>query len=627
MGKINQKFIKNEIKLNKVKFTTKSDNTKVVIGIVAILIVLIIINNLHLFNVGLREYILLIFFYLGMGLNMRLAKYTHRKVYFDIKKKVESRITNVDFKSCLNENEKKICENTLIFKQKIREFTIKILDTKTIDKPIKSLISENIYLRNTNSEIKKFYYDNIKNDKILQEDEINFCVNQLIEIYKEGIQKYIDIIERNSILNEIEKYFIISLVNFENSMNEEDIQNFMQCIENNKKLKLDEKELCKRIIKLKNKRNIFEMKEISNFKNLNSIEEKFFINYIQYINYEADNKNKSKEYKFIKFIKDKDWISTRESISYIKLISKIEQKLIKFILSPDLYYANEYKELIKIKYLQDDKNNKKSSCEFKDLDGMTFSSMKIQRSKLKFFVILSNRKNFFTSVLFFLSMSIINIPYISNYFWNSSLYILLCAKVMLSSFIIFHIISRVYEVISSFYKDTVYTKVKYFFRTELNNQNDNKCSVCKREYYSKFYVHWKGTSLRKPERITLAVWSYVEMVIWFAILYNLIANFIDSSGSFILTAGNLFNSLLYSCSVMFFNFSYEPKFVLYVRIAHVIQVLTSIVLVVLSLATYLGDKDDMDEEEINDFLHTRYYNEYEKLDNIEKYIEDVDIIN
>lgn len=282
-------------------------------------------------------------------------------------------------------------------------------------------------------------------------------------------------------------------------------------------------------------------------------------------------------------------------------------------ISPDLVFAKVFKELIKRAYSQIDKENEllDGDNSFINLNNQTFYQIKNQRDKLRIFVILSNRINLCLSLLIFSILLVISMLFEGNVFYESIWYLNIII------ILIFRITSRVYEVVTSFYLDTVHTKVQYFYSNKnlkiLEKDKNMKINS------NRFYVHWKSTSLRKPERISLAVYSYIEMIIWFAILYYLFSLTPGCHESWINSAKTLYDSLLYSCSINFFNISYDPSFEMYIRFAHVTQVFTSIILVVLSLATYLGDSDEMDEEEVYDFLNGYYFNEEDKLNIINEH--------
>ncbi|WP_156932059.1 hypothetical protein [Bacillus sp. J37] len=65
---------------------------------------------------------------------------------------------------------------------------------------------------------------------------------------------------------------------------------------------------------------------------------------------------------------------------------------------------------------------------------------------------------------------------------------------------------------------------------------------------------------------------------------------------------------LYSSSVTFFNYSFDPKINSEIwKLFHALQVFLSIVLVVLSIATYIGMKDEMNSKEKMSFVITKYY--------------------
>lgn len=139
--------------------------------------------------------------------------------------------------------------------------------------------------------------------------------------------------------------------------------------------------------------------------------------------------------------------------------------------------------------------------------------------------------------------------------------------------VLVHIISRAIEVSFAFYNDVVKAKMT----------KDLK-------------IGERSTNLKRGHRISLAVHTYVEFILLFSILYFLEPKLINSDVFSHLN--NYVEFILYSASVAAFNISFDVKqLTTFGKIIHTLQVFLSINLVVLSIATYLGFKDEMSEFE------------------------------
>jgi hypothetical protein len=102
----------------------------------------------------------------------------------------------------------------------------------------------------------------------------------------------------------------------------------------------------------------------------------------------------------------------------------------------------------------------------------------------------------------------------------------------------------------------------------------------------------KSSNLKRGDRISLAIHSYAELILLFACVYFLSGSGINNNLEG-LSMTSFLDFLLYSASVSSFNFSLELEATTYGKIVHVTQVLTSMTLIVLSIATYIGMRDEM----------------------------------
>lgn len=144
-------------------------------------------------------------------------------------------------------------------------------------------------------------------------------------------------------------------------------------------------------------------------------------------------------------------------------------------------------------------------------------------------------------------------------------------------FVIVRLISRSIEVAFAFYCDVVRTKMT------------RDLSIGER-----------STNLKRGHRISLVVHSYFEFVILFSILYFLEPIWIN--GDVLSGLKNYIDFILYSASVSAFNISFDTnKLTTLGKIIHTLQVFLSINLIVLSIATYLGFQDKMNDFEKADW--------------------------
>ncbi|AVR33499.1 hypothetical protein [Bacillus cereus] len=144
-------------------------------------------------------------------------------------------------------------------------------------------------------------------------------------------------------------------------------------------------------------------------------------------------------------------------------------------------------------------------------------------------------------------------------------------------FVIVRLISRSIEIAFAFYCDVVRTKMT------------RDLSIGER-----------STNLKRGHRISLVVHSYFEFVILFSILYFLEPIWIN--GDVLSGMKNYIDFILYSASVSAFNISFDTnKLTILGKIIHTSQVFLSINLIVLSIATYLGFQDKMNDFEKADW--------------------------
>lgn len=184
-----------------------------------------------------------------------------------------------------------------------------------------------------------------------------------------------------------------------------------------------------------------------------------------------------------------------------------------------------------------------------------------EKKRLQKFVIYSNWVNLMSAgALMFLCL-ILSAPWKKGQTNNIIEFLFILVLV--------HIISRAIEVSFAFYNDVVKAKMT----------KDLK-------------IGERSTNLKRGHRISLAVHTYVEFILLFSILYFLEPKLIN--WDVFSHLNNYVEFILYSASVAAFNISFDVKqLTSFGKIIHTLQVFLSINLVVLSIATYLGFKDEM----------------------------------
>lgn len=261
------------------------------------------------------------------------------------------------------------------------------------------------------------------------------------------------------------------------------------------------------------------------------------------------------------------------------LFNKIKY-IISWLFTPDLMLSKHYKAKY-IELIKADESCKCESHKYKndELCIQCYDSIRIMN---KFFIKFSNWLNVIFSVT--IGIVVLIIIMVDIGYKNIILFYLFCS-------LIYRLFSRTIEIALAFYKDVVQVNGRIF-------RKDNK----------KIYLHgWMNSFLRKPARISLAVHSLFELLVTFFLLYLL--TFLLFGDSLLNTnkvndyiiGNSIFEFILYTISVMFFNISYiNYGFILW-NILHVWQVTLSTILIVLSIASYLGYEDDLYKRE-NDFF-------------------------
>lgn len=265
-----------------------------------------------------------------------------------------------------------------------------------------------------------------------------------------------------------------------------------------------------------------------------------------------------------------------------KKISGLERIMYR-LFSPDYLYAI----IFKAKLLNDKLNvscnkreqqrDRKHACQLVDKktevnskntteeNGIYNCELQSKKDRRKEFVILSNWINVIIAiVLIFFTLLTVCLYEKVNLTWP--IYLLFVI-------ILFRTLSRIFEITLAFYMDVVRAKMKK----------------------NSLEIGHKSSSLKRGNRLSLAFHSYLEVVILYSAIY-----FLSDKVGYFYSNGDMENYLdffLYSLSVSAFNFSFTDSFTTFQKLVHASQVVTSMTLIVLSAATYIGLKDEMTKTE------------------------------
>jgi hypothetical protein len=256
-------------------------------------------------------------------------------------------------------------------------------------------------------------------------------------------------------------------------------------------------------------------------------------------------------------------------------------KKILFFITPDYMFAGYFKELLGERFNQDycDKRGNPNrtyhnykgrdiKCEyFKDSQEFECEVHERKRRR-KLFILCSNWANIILVSVLTMAIILANPQGMVGSFFKECIF----------TTIILHTFSRIIEITYAFYHDVVSSRMTRDLE-----------------------IGEKYSTLKRGNRISLAVHSYLEVALLFAIIYYVEPSMIGNA-----KADHFFESLLYSFSVSAFNFSFDRGFTKFGEFFHVIQVFTNITLVVLSIANYLGMEDKMSQYEKADWEKREY---------------------
>ncbi|AZU61673.1 hypothetical protein [Neobacillus mesonae] len=272
-------------------------------------------------------------------------------------------------------------------------------------------------------------------------------------------------------------------------------------------------------------------------------------------------------------------------INLIKMIKELG--IIKgtayFLFSPDYLYAVLYKAKLKngvgVTY---------NWTGFRDKNKrgvMEWDKIKIER---KFFVEYSNWLN----VCFVIAVTIFIVG-----IWRFNGFLV----DILYYFLLLRLLSRGIEIVYAYYKDVVRVDSIIF-----KKYTKNKLET--------IYINsWKSSAIRKPARISLACHTLFEMVLTFTLLYYFVASISPTESLPVDSLSLYWEFFVYSLSINIFNFSFTSYPYTMWSILHVVQVFIGVVLIVLSLARYLGLSDEITERDEEFFIKVEEKKEEIKL--------------
>ena len=166
--------------------------------------------------------------------------------------------------------------------------------------------------------------------------------------------------------------------------------------------------------------------------------------------------------------------------------------------------------------------------------------------------------------------------------WLTNIPDLISAPQIFIYILLIRFFSRAIEIILSFYKDVASVKSLIIYENL--------------EQKVKFINNLKYSLIRSPGRLSLAIHSLIEFAILCSTIYfilDMLTTIKDNEHMFV----SLYESFLYSASIGVFNVSFDDKKILLWESVHVTQIFVSVVLILLSIAQYLGNDKELTSEE------------------------------
>lgn len=239
------------------------------------------------------------------------------------------------------------------------------------------------------------------------------------------------------------------------------------------------------------------------------------------------------------------------------------------IISPDLFFSNIFKK----SFLNINRKSKSIKNKFIEY-GTNNTLYNWNRYKIlnKYFIIYTCSFHFYLAFLYLITTVALSESY----------------ENLLCYFFIFRLLSRSVQVVNALYLDVVSTKDKLFIKESvLDYRNED------------YYFKWNNSFLLRDKRLALILHTFIEMIILFGIVHYLKQPIILS---------NILDALLYSASISVFNTSYSPSDSLTTRVIFCYQIFTSVIILLLSLAHYVGKENEVNSDEKSNYQSM--YSEY-----------------
>ncbi|WP_394548565.1 hypothetical protein [Priestia aryabhattai] len=282
---------------------------------------------------------------------------------------------------------------------------------------------------------------------------------------------------------------------------------------------------------------------------------------------------------------------------------------LKLLSSPDLFFAQFYKnKIINSVDIKGSSKTEFTDCEY-NKNTLEWSMIRIEK---KAFIEISNWLNIIYTVIF------ITINCILLCIYNDCIFL----HQFLLTLTIHRIISRGFEISIAFYYDVVQVNSKQF-KAESDETNY--------QYINGF----QSSLIRQNGRLSLAIHSLIEMILIFALGYYLLFEILTNiSEIYFLTKDTLiynkdslifeyiqestrpsnpptlFECIILSTTLGIFNISYNAYTNIILALFHASQVIISAILILLSIAQYLGNDHTLNSNDI------KLYNRVSKIKNI-----------
>lgn len=270
-------------------------------------------------------------------------------------------------------------------------------------------------------------------------------------------------------------------------------------------------------------------------------------------------------------------------------------------ITPDYYYAEYYKVCLD-SFIQNKDTNQQypviCNCELTyPNEQICNCQMNIQRASKRTYILLCNAWNLSISVC------LVSLSLALGYKFTYEI---------LLYFIIPHLLWRSVEIFFSFYYDAVNLKVKIvttkssgLSQGELVSRTSSPNYLISASQDNIDVINeWKTSSLRKTHRVVLSLFSLIEIILLYSILYYALHH-VGLEGYSEGSVVYYYEMLLHSISLAVFNISFNPSYQWWEKLLHVSQLVVCINLIILSLASYLNLTDVLSVKDKERIIHNK----------------------